>query len=56
MLPRRKGSTAISEAVDIEIRRRAKPLNERDRAGVGSTAFKPRLLEQETGDDPVCDA
>ena len=42
--------------MNVEIGRRAKSLNERAATGVGRASFKPRLLEQKAGDDPVHDA
>jgi hypothetical protein len=42
--------------MDVEIRRRAESLNERDHACVGGGALHSRLADQEPPDDPVHDA
>jgi hypothetical protein len=42
--------------VNVEIRRGAKTLNERDSTRVGFATFEPRLLDQEAGDEAMDDA
>ena len=39
--------------MNIQIGRRAEALDERDHAGIGSTKFEARPLDQEAGNDAV---